>query len=265
MSRVDKPFVIAGKEYASRLIVGTGKYASLALMKEALAASGAEMVTVAIRRVNLNDRGAATSFWNFIPSGMAILPNTAGCSTAADAMRVARLAREVLETPLIKVEVIGDQKTLYPDTQATLEATKQLVDEGFTVLAYTSDDPIVAKRLEDAGAAAVMPLAAPIGSGQGIKNPLNIQFIREAVTTVPVIVDAGVGRASDAAVAMEMGIDGVLMNTAIAQALDPVLMARAMKTAVEAGRQSYLAGPMDKKSYASASSPLAGTITASVS
>lgn len=255
-----KPLIIGGRSYHSRLIVGTGKYETHALMREALAASGAEMVTVAIRRVNLNDR-SPESFWNFIPENMVVLPNTAGCYSAADAVRVARLGREVLNTPLVKLEVLGDTKTLLPDTHALLEATKQLVNEGFIVLPYTNDDPILAKRLEDAGAAAVMPLAAPIGSGRGIQNPLNIQFIREAVQSVPVIVDAGVGTASDAAVAMELGVDGVLMNTAIAAAKNPVAMARAMRLAVEAGREAYLAGPMEKKVYASASSPVQGVVS----
>jgi thiazole synthase len=259
MAFQDKPLSIAGKTYSSRLIVGTGKYGSLPLMREALSASGADMVTVAVRRVNLNDR-SPESFWNFIPRGMAILPNTAGCYSAGDAIRVARLAREMLETPLIKLEVLGDAKTLLPDTHALLEATQQLVRDGFVVLPYTNDDPILAKKLEEAGAAAVMPLAAPIGSGRGVQNPLNIQFIREAVRSVPIIVDAGVGTASDAAYAMELGVDGVLMNTAIAAAQDPVLMAQAMRAAVEAGRKAFLAGPMEKKVYASPSSPLEGTL-----
>jgi thiazole synthase len=230
-------------------------------MHEALLASGSNMVTVAIRRVNLHDR-SPESFWNFIPKHMTILPNTAGCYSASDAVRVARLAREVLDTPLIKLEVLGDTKTLLPDTHALLEATKQLVKEGFVVLPYTSDDPILAKKLEDSGAAAVMPLAAPIGSGRGIQNSLNLRFIREIVTQVPVIVDAGVGVPSDAAVAMELGMDGVLMNTAIAAAQDPILMAEAMKLAVEAGRKAFVAGPMEKKVYASASSPVQGAVTA---
>jgi thiazole synthase len=261
----DKPLVIAGKSYSSRLIVGTGKYPTLEVMKEALAASGAEMVTVAIRRVNLSDRSAPDSFWNFIPQGMVILPNTAGCYSAADALRVARLAREVLETNLIKLEVLGDAKTLLPDALSLLEATHQLVKEGFTVLPYTNDDPILAKRLEEAGAAAVMPLAAPIGSGRGIQNPLNLMFLREAVRGVPVIVDAGVGTASDAAAAMELGADGVLMNTAIAAARDPVRMAAAMNLGVRAGRQAFLAGPMEKKNYAAPSSPVEGVVAPAAS
>lgn len=255
----DKPLSISGKTYKSRLIVGTGKYKTLPLMREALESSGADMVTVAVRRVNLQDK-SPESFWNHIPAEMTILPNTAGCYSAADAMRIARLAREVLNTPLIKLEVLGDAKTLLPDTEALLEATRTLVKEGFVVLPYTNDDPILAKKLEDLGAAAVMPLAAPIGSGRGIQNPLNIQFIRETVKNVPVIVDAGVGTASDAAVAMELGVDGVLMNTAIAEARDPVLMAQAMKLAVEAGRKAFLAGRMPVKTYAAPSSPVEGTV-----
>lgn len=250
----NKPLVIAGKEFRSRLIVGSGKYKTLAIMKEALEASGSEMVTVAIRRVNLTDR-SPESFFEAIPKGIAILPNTAGCYTIEDALRTARIAREVVETDLIKLEVIGDQKTLLPDTAALLEATKILVKEGFKVLPYTNDDPIMAKKLEDAGASAVMPLAAPIGSGQGVLNPLNIHLILETVKTVPVIVDAGVGCASDAVIAMELGADGVLMNTAIAEAGNPVQMAKAMKLAVEAGRLSYLSGRMPKRTTASPSSP----------
>jgi thiazole synthase len=255
----DKPLMIAGKTYTSRLIVGTGKYKSMEVMEKALMASGADMVTVAIRRVNLNDR-EADGFWTHIPKGMAILPNTAGCYNTADALRVARLAREALDTPLIKLEVLGDPKTLLPDVFALLEATKILVNEGFKVLAYTNDDPITAKRLEEAGAAAVMPLAAPIGSGRGIQNPLNIGFIRDVVTSVPIIVDAGVGTASDAAAAMELGVDGVLMNTAIAEAQDPVLMAEAMKQGVAAGRHAFLAGRMPRRDYAAASSPTVGLV-----
>jgi thiazole synthase len=259
MENAEKPFVLGGREYKSRLIVGTGKYKTLPLMKEALIASGAEMVTVAVRRVNLQDR-SPEAFWSFIPPSMVILPNTAGCYTTSEALRIARLAREVLDTPLIKLEVLGDEKTLWPDTQSLLEATHQLVKEGFIVLPYTTDDPIVAKRLEDAGAAAVMPLASPIGSGRGIQNPLNIQFIRERVRTVPIIVDAGVGTASDAAEAMELGVDGILMNTAIAEAENPVRMARAMSLAVEAGRHAFLAGRMPRRDYAVASSPTEGVV-----
>lgn len=250
----DKPFIIAGKEYRSRLIVGTGKYKTLALMKEAHAASGAEMVTVAIRRVNLADR-SPESFYQALSKGITILPNTAGCFSVEDALRTARLAREVVETDLIKLEIIGDPKTLLPDTAGLLEATKILVKEGFKVLPYTNDDPIMAKKLEEAGAAAVMPLAAPIGSGQGILNPFNIQWIIDTIQMVPVIVDAGVGTASDAAIAMELGADGVLMNTAIAEARDPVQMAKAMRLAVEAGRLAFLSGRMPKRAHAAASSP----------
>jgi len=258
MSISDKPLVIAGKTYSSRLILGTGKYKTLELMKAALEASECAMVTVALRRVDLKDR-SAQSFWNYLPKGMPILPNTAGCYTAEDAIRTARLGRELLDTPLVKIEVIGDPKTLFPDVQATLEATRVLVKEGFTVLPYTSDDPIMAKRLEEAGAATIMPLAAPIGSGQGILNPLPVRMILEAAK-VPVIVDAGVGTASDAALAMELGVEGVLMNTAVAEAQDPVAMARAMKLGVEAGRLAYLAGRMPKRLWASASSPSAGVL-----
>jgi thiazole synthase len=264
MNMKDKTLVIAGKKYTSRLIVGTGKYKTMEAMEEALISSGAEMVTVAVRRVNLNDR-AVDDFWKHIPKGLVILPNTAGCYNTADALRVARLAREALDTPLIKLEVLGDPKTLLPDVFSLLEATKTLVKEGFHVLAYTNDDPITAKRLEEAGVAAVMPLAAPIGSGRGIQNPQNILFIREVVTSVPVIVDAGVGTASDAAGAMELGVDGVLMNTAIADAQNPPLMAEAMKRGVEAGRQAYLAGRMPRREYAVASSPATGVVGSSPS
>jgi len=255
----DSPLVIAGKTYKSRLILGTGKYKTLELMKQALLAADPAMVTVAVRRVDLSDK-SSQSFWKFLPEGLPILPNTAGCYTAEDAIRTARLAREALGTSLVKVEVIGDPKTLYPDVQATLEATKILVREGFTVLPYTSDDPIIARRLEEAGAATIMPLAAPIGSGQGILNPLPVQLILEQAK-VPVIVDAGVGTASDAALAMELGVAGVLMNTAVAEAQDPAAMALAMKLAVEAGRLAYLAGRMTKKYAASASSPSAGVVS----
>jgi thiazole synthase len=253
--------IVAGRTLSSRLIVGTGKYKTPEVMEAALRASGAAMVTVAIRRVNLNDRGN-DAFWTHLPKDMVVLPNTAGCYNTADAVRVSRLAREVLDTPLIKLEVLGDPKTLLPDTHALLEATTILVKEGFQVLAYTNDDPILAKRLEEAGVAAVMPLAAPIGSGRGIQNPINIQFLRESVRTVPVIVDAGVGTASDAAVAMELGVDGVLMNTAIAEAADPVLMAEAMKWGVQAGRAAFLAGRMPRREYAAPSSPVAGVVGA---
>jgi len=254
----DTPFIIAGKTYKSRLILGTGKYKTLELMKQALVAADPAMVTVAVRRVDMADK-SSQSFWKFLPEGLPILPNTAGCYTAEDAIRTAHLAREALETNLVKVEVIGDPKTLFPDVQATLEATRVLVKEGFTVLPYTSDDPIIARRLEEAGAATIMPLAAPIGSGRGILNPLPVQFILEQ-SKVPVIVDAGVGTASDAAFAMELGVAGVLMNTAVAEAKDPARMALAMKLAVEAGRLAYLAERMPKKFYASASSPTTGLI-----
>ena len=250
----DSPLVLAGREFHSRLMVGTGKYPDLPTMKTALAESGAEVVTVAIRRVDLADRGE-DSFFAHLPSDMLILPNTAGCYTVEDAVRTCRLAAELGLGPIVKLEVIGDPKTLFPDTAGLLEAAKILVKEGFVVLPYTNDDPIVAKRLEDIGCAAVMPLAAPIGSGLGIRNPHNIRLILEEAK-VPVIVDAGVGTASDAAVAMEMGADGVLMNTAIAGARDPIAMARAMRLAVEAGRLAYKAGRIPRKAYATASSPM---------
>src|SRR5579862_2568455 len=252
----DTPLIIAGKTYKSRLILGTGKYKTFEVMKQALLAADPGMVTVAIRRVDLTDK-SSQSFWKFLPEGLPILPNTAGCYTAEDAIRTARLAREALETNLVKIEVIGDPKTLFPDVQATLEATHILVKEGFTVLPYTSDDPIMARRLEEAGAATIMPLASPIGSGQGILNPLQVQFILDQAK-VPVIVDAGVGTASDAAVAMELGAAGVLMNTAVAEAKDPTAMAQAMKLAVQAGRLAFLAERMSRKIYASASSPTKG-------
>jgi len=252
-----EPLVIAGKAFQSRLIVGTGKYKDGAETQAAIEASGAEMVTVAVRRVNL-DR-SKESLLDFIdPRRYSLLPNTAGCYTADEAIRAARLAREVGISDWVKIEVIGDQATLYPDVQATLEATRTLVKEGFTVLPYTSDDIVFANRLIDAGAAAVMPLAAPIGSGLGIQNRATLQILREKITEVPLIVDAGVGTASDAALAMEMGADAVLMNTAIAAAANPVLMAEAMQHAVLAGRQAYLAGRMPRKLYATASSPLEG-------
>lgn len=249
--------VIAGREFRSRLILGTGKYRSGEETARAIAASGAEMVTVAVRRVNL-DR-SRESLLDFIdPSRYFLLPNTAGCYTADEAIRAARLGREVGLSDWVKIEVIGDERTLYPDVSATIEATRVLVKEGFTVLPYTSDDIVVAKRLIDAGAAAIMPLGAPIGSGMGIQNTANIRILREMITAVPLIVDAGVGTASDATVAMELGADAVLMNTAVAKAEDPVLMAEAMQHAVLAGRAAYLAGRMPKKLYATASSPLEG-------
>jgi thiazole synthase len=243
----------------SRLIVGTGKYPSFDLMREAIEASGADMVTVAVRRLNLDEPQGAGLLDALDRGRITLLPNTAGCYTAQDAVRAARLGREAGLSQLVKLEVIGDPKTLLPDTEALLEATRILVREGFTVMPYTNDDPITAKKLQEAGAACVMPLAAPIGSGQGILNPLNIRLLMEAVS-VPVIVDAGVGTASDAAVAMELGADGVLMNTAIACAQDPVKMARAMRLAVEAGRLAYEAGRIPRKAYASASSPQEGLV-----
>ncbi len=253
------PLVIAGREFHSRLIVGTGKYKSFAETARALEASGAEMVTVAVRRVNL-DR-SKESLLDFIdPGKYFLLPNTAGCYTAEDAIRAARLGREVGLSDWVKLEVIGDERTLYPDVQATLEATRVLVREGFTVLPYTSDDVVIAKRLLDAGASAIMPLGAPIGSGMGIQNQANIRILREMITGVPLIVDAGVGTASDAAVAMELGADAVLMNSGIANAQEPVLMAAAMKHGVLAGRAAYLAGRMTRKLYATASSPLEGVV-----
>ena len=250
---------IAGRELKSRLIVGTGKYKSFQESTRALEASGADMVTVAVRRVNL-DR-SKESLLDFIdPKKYILLPNTAGCCTADEAIRTAHLGREVGLSSWVKLEVIGDQATLYPDIHATLEATTILVKDGFTVLAYTSDDVVFAKRLVDAGAAAVMPLGAPIGSGLGIQNEANLRILREMITGVPLILDAGVGTASDAAIAMELGYDAVLMNTGIAAAQEPVLMAEAMKHAVLAGRMAYLAGRMPKKLYATASSPLEGVV-----
>jgi thiazole synthase len=252
-------WTVAGRTYKSRLIIGTGKYKDYAQNAAAAEAAGAEIVTVAIRRVNLSDpnQPRLTDFVD--PKKYTFLPNTAGCFTADDALRTLRLAREAGGWKLVKLEVLADQKTLYPDMLETLEATKVLVREGFDVMVYCSDDPVYARRIEDAGACAIMPLGAPIGSGLGIQNPVNIRLIIEQAR-VPVLVDAGVGTASDAAVAMELGCDGVLMNTAIAEARDPVLMARAMKHAVMAGRDAYLAGRMGKKRYADPSSPLAGLI-----
>jgi thiazole synthase len=248
---------------SSRLIVGTGKYQSLDQTMAALEASGAELVTVAVRRLDLNAKGGDSLILRLRGKSYKLLPNTAGCYTAEDALRTCRLARELGMSELVKVEVLGDPKTLFPDVIQTLEAARQLVKEGFVVLPYTNDDPIMAKKLEDIGCAAVMPLAAPIGSGLGIRNPYNIELIREAVK-VPVIVDAGVGTASDAAVAMELGCDGVLMNTGIAGAKDPVRMARAMRLAVEAGRLAFLAGRIPRKLFATASSPLDGVIGSSL-
>lgn len=253
------PLVIAGRAFQSRLIVGTGKYKDGAETQAAIEASGAEMVTVAVRRVNL-DR-SSESLLDFIdPQRYFLLPNTAGCYTAEEAIRAARLGREVGLSDWVKIEVIGDQQTLYPDVQATLEATRVLVKEGFTVLPYTSDDIVFAKRLIDAGAAAVMPLGAPIGSGLGLQNTANLRILRELITEVPLIVDAGVGTASDAAIALELGCDAVLLNSAIAHAKDPVRMAAAMRHAVQAGRLSFLAGRMPRRMGADPSSPLTGLI-----
>ena len=251
--------VIGSHHFRSRLIVGTGKYPSFEVMRAAHEASGADLVTVAVRRVNLQDRSEQGMMGWIDPKRFTILPNTAGCYTADDATRAAQLGRAAIGTNLVKLEVIGDEKTLMPDTEALVHATRALVKDGFIVMPYTNDDVVVAKKLQDAGAACVMPLAAPIGSGQGILNPLTIRFIIEAVT-IPVIVDAGVGTASDAAAAMELGADGVLMNTGIAGAQDPVAMATAMRLAVEAGWLACAAGRIPKKPYASASSPTTGLV-----
>jgi thiazole synthase len=255
----DDSWTVAGRTFRSRLIIGTGKYRDYAQNAAALAASGAEIVTVALRRVNVSDPTAPRLVDFIDPARYTYLPNTAGCYTAEDAIRTLRLAREAGGWNLVKLEVLGDRKTLYPDMIETLRATDVLIKDGFDVMVYCSDDPLMCKRLEEAGAAAIMPLAAPIGSGLGIQNPVNIRLIIEAAQ-VPVLVDAGVGTASDAAIAMELGCDGVLMNTAIAEAGDPVMMASAMKAAVEAGRLAYRAGRMKKKLYADPSSPLAGLI-----
>src|SRR5215468_2835575 len=251
-------FIVAGKTFNSRLIIGTGKYRSYDEMKSAHEASGAEMVTVAVRRVPL-DR-SSESFLDYLSPALQILPNTAGCYNAEHAIRTARLAREALDTDWIKLEVIGDQTTLFPDNEQTLEAARVLVKEGFVVLPYFTDDLIMAKKLLDAGCPAIMPLAAPIGSGLGIQNPANLRIMREQLPDATIIVDAGVGTASDAAIAMELGADAVLMNTAIAEAKDPAKMATAMKLAIRAGRLAYLSGRMQKRLYASASSPIAGTL-----
>ena len=255
----DDFLTIGGIQLKSRLIVGTGKYKDFEQTRRAIEASGADMVTVAVRRVNIIDRNKENLLDYIDPKKYKILPNTAGCYTADEAVRTARLAQAAGITNLVKLEVIGDRKTLFPDTAGLIEAAKILVKEGFIVFPYTNDDPIVAKRLEDVGCACVMPLAAPIGSGLGIRNPYNIQIIRETVK-IPVIVDAGVGTASDAAIAMEMGCDGVLMNTGIAGAQDPIAMAEAMKYAIWAGRLAYKAGRIPKKLYANASSPVEGMI-----
>jgi thiazole synthase len=252
-------FVVAGKSYQSRLLVGTGKYKDFEETARAIEASGAEIVTVAVRRVNLTDPKQPMLVDYVSPKKYTYLPNTAGCYTADDAVRTLRLAREAGGWNLVKLEVLGDQKTLYPDIIETVKAAELLIKEKFDVMVYTTDDPIMAKRLEDIGCCAIMPLAAPIGSGLGIQNPVNIRIIVEQAK-VPVLVDAGVGTASDAAIAMELGCDGVLMNTAIAAAKDPIKMARAMKLGIEAGRLAYLAGRMPRKMYADPSSPLAGLI-----
>jgi thiazole synthase len=253
------PFVIAGRTFASRLIVGTGKYSSFPVMVQAHEASGADMITVAVRRVNIHDRSRESLLDYIDTRKYFVLPNTAGCYTAEEAIRTARLGREAGLSNWVKLEVIGDEKTLFPDNEALLEATRQLVKEDFVVLPYVIDDPVLCRKLEDAGAAAVMPLGAPIGSGLGIQNRNNLRIIREQAR-VPVIVDAGVGTASDAAVAMELGADAVLMNTAIAGAREPVVMAQAMKLAVEAGRLAWHAGRIAPKMYASASSPVEGLV-----
>src|SRR5829696_599278 len=252
-------FTIAGREFSSRLIIGTGKYPSNQIMQAAHDASGAEMVTVAVRRVNISDRSKESLLDYIDPSKYFLLPNTAGCYTADDAVRTARLGREAGLSNWVKLEVIGDERTLFPDNEALLEATRILVREGFVVLPYTSDDPIVCRKLEDAGAAAIMPLGAPIGSGLGIQNVNNLRIIRE-FARVPLIVEAGVGTASDAALAMELGADAVLMNTAIAGAQDPVAMATAMNLAVRAGRLAFLSGRIPRKMYATASSPVEGMV-----
>lgn len=257
----DNKLKIADREFGSRLIVGTGKYRSFPEMARCLEASGADMVTVAVRRVNLTDRSKESLLDYIDPKKFFILPNTAGCYNADDAVRTALLAREVGLANWIKLEVIGDEQTLFPDNFQLVEATKALVKEGFVVLPYTNDDLISCLRLIDVGAAAVMPLGAPIGSGMGIQNISNIRILRERITSVPLIVDAGVGTASDAAIAMELGSDGVLMNTAIAAAQEPEAMAQAMRHAVEAGRLAYLSGRMPKKLYATASSPIEGLLT----
>ena len=256
----NSPLIIAGKEYGSRLLVGTGKYKDFDETEQAISTSGAEIVTVALRRTNIGQNAGEPNLLDVIPpEKYTILPNTAGCYTADDAVRTCRIARELLgDHKLVKLEVLGDQTTLYPDVTATLAAAETLVKDGFEVMVYTSDDPILAKRLEEIGCVAVMPLAAPIGSGLGIQNKYNLLTIIENAT-VPIIVDAGVGTASDATLAMELGCDGVLMNTAIAAAQNPVLMASAMKKGIEAGREAFLAGRMPRRRYASASSPIDGT------
>jgi thiazole synthase len=259
IQHIDQPLTIAGKTYQSRLLVGTGKYKDLAETAAAIAASGAEIVTVAIRRTNIGQNAQEPNLLEVIsPQRYTILPNTAGCYTVEDAVRTCKLARELLDGhKLVKLEVLGDQRTLYPNVVQTLQAAEILVKDGFDVMVYTSDDPLIAKQLEEIGCVAVMPLAAPIGSGLGIRNPYNILEIVEQAK-IPVLVDAGVGTASDAAIAMELGCDGVLMNTAIAAAKQPILMASAMQKAVAAGREAYLAGRMPRRRYANASSPAEG-------
>ena len=259
-STAKDPLIIAGRTYSSRLLVGTGKYKDLEETRRAVEASGAQIITIAVRRTNIGQNPNEQSLTDVLsPSKYTYLPNTAGCYNAEDAVRTCRLARELLDGhDLVKLEVLGSEKTLYPDIPQTLSAAEILIKEGFKVMVYTNDDPIVAKKFAEMGCVAVMPLAAPIGSGLGIRNPYNIRFIVEEAT-VPILVDAGVGTASDAAIAMELGCDGVLMNTAIAGARNPVLMAQAMKKAVEAGREAFRAGRMPRKQYGSPSSPLGGT------
>lgn len=262
MTQIDQaPLVVAGQSYQSRLLVGTGKYKDLEETRMAIEASGAEIVTVAVRRTNIGQNPDEPNLLDVIsPEKYTILPNTAGCFNAKDAVRTCKLARELLDGhDLVKLEVLGDQKTLYPNVTETLVAAEELINDGFKVMVYTTDDPLIAKRLEEMGCVAVMPLGAPIGSGLGIRNPYNIKMILEQAE-VPILVDAGVGTASDATIAMELGCDGVLMNTAIAAAQDPIRMAHAMRLAVESGREAYLAGRMAKKLYASASSPIEGLI-----
>ncbi len=256
---MDDALVIAGKRFTSRLLIGTGKYPSFEVMQRCHEASGAQLVTVAVRRLDLKAEGAASLLSWIDTSRVTLLPNTALCYSAEEAVRTCRLARELGMSHWVKLEVLGDEKTLFPDVEQTLSAARTLVKEGFVVLPYTTDDLIIARKLEDAGCAAVMPLAAPIGSGLGIRNPHHLRLLREAVK-VPVIVDAGVGTASDVAVAMELGCDGVLLNTAVAEARDPVRMARAMKLGIEAGREAFLAGRIPRKAYGSASSPLDGLL-----
>jgi thiazole synthase len=260
MSSSDSPLVIAGRTFSSRLLMGTGQYRSLDMMMRAMQASGAEIVTVAIRRVDLGELNGESTLGVLREGGWFLLPNTAGCFTARDAILTSELAREALETEWVKLEVIGDDETLLPDTDELLKAAAELVRRGFKVLPYTNDDPIVAKKLRDVGCVAVMPLGSPIGSGMGIRNPYNLRIIREQITDVPVILDAGIGTASDAALAMELGCDAVLLSSAVSAAERPVQMAEAMRHAVDGGRLAYLAGRMPKRLYAKASSPLDGIV-----